>query len=233
VPANDLLLDVLKRFARTIAGRFDVSDVLYELGDRIIEILDADAAGVCLGGTDGLLRFITASNDAGVRMEATQQETQQGPCYEAYRTTMPVLIEDLSAHDDWALFRARGAEVGFCAVAGIPMTLDGEPFGSVNIYQRTTRQWADDDVAAALVLADIATSYVVHSTRLDEAHRVNQQLERALESRIYIEQAKGLLAGERAISIDESFQVLRRHARNKNATLRSVAEAVVKLGLRP
>ena len=88
-------------------------------------------------------------------------------------------------------------------------------------------------MSAALIFADIATTYVVHATRVDQAERVKAQLEHALESRIAIERAKGLLAGERGITMDESFQLLRRHARDNNATIHAVADAVIKLGLRP
>ena len=59
----------------------------------------------------------------------------------------------------------------------------------------------------------------------------NAQLEHALESRILIEQAKGLLAGEQGISLDQSFELLRGHARRNNAKLSAVADAVVNLGL--
>ena len=60
-----------------------------------------------------------------------------------------------------------------------------------------------------------------------------RQLQSALESRIVIEQAKGVLAGERSISVDEAFAVLRDHARRNGRRLQEVASAVVTLGLRP
>jgi AmiR/NasT family two-component response regulator len=83
------------------------------------------------------------------------------------------------------------------------------------------------------VLADIATGYVVHASELNRTRRINEQLQAALESRVLIEQAKGLLAGERSITLDQAFAILRAHARSRNASLQSVAQAVVELGLRP
>jgi AmiR/NasT family two-component response regulator len=79
----------------------------------------------------------------------------------------------------------------------------------------------------------MAISYLVHAQELDRQRAINEQLREALDSRIVIEQAKGVLATERHIPVDEAFEVLRRHARSHSATLRSVAEAVVRLGLRP
>ena len=233
MPANDLLLDVLKRFAATLAGSFDVSEVLYDLNDRVVEILGADGAGVSLGDDHDMLRFVAANNEASAAMETAQQDSQQGPCHDAYQTLTPVLVTDLADHADWSVFRAQAHQIGYQSVAGIPMALNGKRFGVINVYSCDVRTWTDDDIAAALTLADMATSYVVHSSEIENVRRVNEQLQTALDSRIIIEQAKGLLAGERAIPIDAAFALLRDHARANSATLRSVAEAVVNLGLRP
>jgi AmiR/NasT family two-component response regulator len=79
----------------------------------------------------------------------------------------------------------------------------------------------------------MATACVANASRLDRLRHTAEQLQTALDSRIVIEQAKGLVAGERGITLDEAFEVLRGHARSRNASLRSVSEAVVTLGLRP
>jgi AmiR/NasT family two-component response regulator len=83
------------------------------------------------------------------------------------------------------------------------------------------------------VLADIATGYLAHASELDRSRRVNEQLEAALRSRVLIEQAKVLLAGERGISLDQAFAILRSHARSRHAPIHAIAQAVVELGLRP
>ncbi len=73
----------------------------------------------------------------------------------------------------------------------------------------------------------------MNASELEKSRRTAEQLQHALESRIVIEQAKGVLAGERKISMDRAFEILRKHARDQNGSLGSVAEAVVNLGLRP
>jgi len=79
----------------------------------------------------------------------------------------------------------------------------------------------------------MATAYVAHASALQQSRRLTEQLQEALDTRIVIEQAKGMLAAERKISVDDAFEVLRAHARPHHASLRSVADAVVNLGLRP
>ena len=81
------------------------------------------------------------------------------------------------------------------------------------------------------VLADVATSYVVNASKLRQQEQLSEQLQKALESRIIIEQAKGITATQHSVTIDQAYQRMRRHARNNNASLRVVAEAIVAVGL--
>jgi AmiR/NasT family two-component response regulator len=111
------------------------------------------------------------------------------------------------------------------------MQLDDQIIGALNLYSSEPREWSDVDIAVARVLADVATSYVVNASKLRQQEQLSEQLQEALESRIIIEQAKGITAYKNAVSIDAAFQLMRRHARNNNASLRLVAEAIVAVGL--
>jgi GAF domain-containing protein len=232
VVPDQQLIDVLTRFSRTLAGRYDVSDVLYELSDAVTQVLNAAGAGVSLGD-QGRLRFATATNESITHLENVQQDTQEGPCHVAYSTNQPVFVRDLRESTDWSQLTDAAVRAGLVSVAGIPMSFDGRAVGSLNIYDDDIRDWTDQDLAATRVLADIATGYLVHASELDQARRVNEQLEAALESRVVIEQGKGMLAAERGITVDQAFAILREHARTRRAPIRTVAQAVVELGLRP
>lgn len=153
---------------------------------------------------------------------------------DAYRGGEPVLVANLGDYPDhWPGFARRAIALGVVAVAAIPMRLDDTRLGTLNLYTTSRRDWSDDDVTAARVLADVATSYLARASELDRSRRVAEQLQEALSSRVVIEQAKGMLAAERDISVDQAFQVIRSHARKRGASLRTVATAIVNLGLRP
>jgi GAF domain-containing protein len=233
VSDQKLLLAVLTRFCHTMAGRYDVSDVLYELSDGVAQVLNAAGAGVSLGDDQGRLQFATATNEIIAELEDIQQTSEQGPCHVAFATNDAVFVSDLRQSTDWPQLRDAALSAGLSSVAGIPMALDGQPVGSLDIYDDQVRDWTEQDRSTAQVLADIATGYVAHASELNRARRVNEQLQEALESRVLIEQAKGLLAGERSISLDQAFKELRKHARSQNAPVRAIAQAVVELGLRP
>lgn len=230
---NTLLLEALKRFARNLTGTYDVVDVLYELSESAVAVLGASAAGVALADDEGRLAFVTATGEAAVQQEYIQQKHQEGPCHDAFTRAETVAVSRIGDHRQWPVYAESASANGIAAVAGIPMLLDGLPIGVLDVYEREPRRWEDADLDQASILAAVATAYLSHASEMERMRRVNERLEEALESRIIIEQAKGVLAGERELSMDAAFDALRRHARNSNATLRAVAEAVVKLGLRP
>ena len=81
-------------------------------------------------------------------------------------------------------------------------------------------------------MADMATNYLVNASKLRQQEQLNEQLKQALESKAIIEQAKGIVANEHDTTVDKAFGHIRTHARNHHASIRSVAEAVVHLGLK-
>jgi len=145
-----------------------------------------------------------------------------------------VLVNDLADHAErWPAIAAAAFAEGFHSIAAIPMRLDGARLGALNLYRMGPHEWDEDEVEAASLFADMATSYVVNANELERTRASVAQLERALESRIVIEQAKGIIAAEHDVSVDQGFEILRSHSRNHHANLHEVAEAVVRLGLRP
>jgi GAF domain-containing protein len=227
-----LLVRVLSEFARTLAGEFAVSDVLHDLAERVTEVLGVPGAGVSLADS-GRIRFVAAIDEVTAAIERVQEDTQEGPCVDAHRAGELVLVADL--RDDpgrWPTFAERARELGIVAVAGIPMSWNGTRLGALDLYSTARRDWLADDVVLAQVLADMATCYIAHASELERSRRTVEQLQEALESRVVIEQAKGMLAAERSISVNEAFELIRSHARSHSASLRAVGEAIVNLGLR-
>lgn len=230
---QELLVRVLSEFAHTLAGNFAVSDVLHDLAERVNEVLGVPGAGVSLADR-GSVRFVAAIDEVTAAIERVQEDTQEGPCVDAYRTGELVLVADI--RDDpgrWPRFAVRARELGIVAVAGIPMNWNGTRLGALDLYATARRDWPMGDVAAAQVLADMATCYVAHASELQRSRRTVEQLQEALKTRVVIEQAKGMLAAERSISVNEAFELIRGHARSHSASLRAVGEAIVNLGLRP
>jgi len=173
------------------------------------------------------------SRCSGTReLERIQEEQQAGPCRDAYDTGEAVRVSDVRQESArWPEFSETAARVGVAGVAGIPMRLADQIIGALNLYSSQPRDWSDEDIAVAGVLADVATSYVVNASKLRQQEQLSEQLQHALESRVIIEQAKGITAQQNSVTVDQAYRLMRGHARNNNASLRTVAEAIVAVGL--
>ena len=230
---QQLLHRMPSQFARTLVQRYAVGDVLYELSERVLTVVGIEGAGVSLADGTGEMRFATAINEASAALEQAQEQFQRGPCVEAFKRGVVTVVADITKEGErWPEFAETALKEGFHSMAAIPMRLDGSRIGTLNLYRMAVHCWEDDEVEAASLFADMATSYVVNATELERTRESVAQLEKALESRIVIEQAKGVIAAERGLSVDKACEILRSHARNHHANLHEVAEAVVRLGLR-
>jgi GAF domain-containing protein len=227
------LLRTLSAFTAELVSDYDMEDVLQKLAERVTEVLGIAGSGVSLD-VEGKVSFVSAVTGAVARLERLQESLQRGPCVDACRTGEVVAIGDVSrASDRWGEYAQVARDIGINAVAGIPMTSKGKGIGALNLYSADVRDWSREDLAAAQVLADMATVYVVNAAQLQQQADLSEQLSRALRSRVVIEQAKGVVAEALGIGVDDAFQRIRGWARNHNAPLHAVATQVVGEGLRP
>lgn len=226
------IFDMLQRFAANMIDKFEINDMLYELGDTVTTLLEASGSGVSVITDNDRLSFVTSTSEAVIELERAQEDHQAGPCVEAFRTGEVVTVSKISELDRWPEYRAAAAHAGFESVAGFPLAIGERHLGSLNVYDTIERTWTDRDLRAARVLADIATTYILRSGELAEAKQLSEQLQNALDTRIVIEQAKGMLARDHDISVDQAFDMLRKLSRDRATPLRTIADAVVTLGLR-
>jgi transcriptional regulator with GAF, ATPase, and Fis domain len=214
--------------ADTLAADFDLNDVLDQLSHACVDLLHATAAGILLSDGGSTLRVVAASDESSHLLEVFQLQAQSGPCLEAFATGTSVAVPDLAAAiDRWPEFVPRAAALGFRSVHAFPMRLRSEIIGAVNLFHEHPTELAPADAQIAQALADISTISVIQLRRLREREHVAEQLQLALNSRIVIEQAKGVLSEVGQVDMGPAFDALRRYARDRNLRLSSVAADVV------
>ena len=140
--------------------------------------------------------------------------------------------QDLARTSRWPRFAPRALAAGFGSVDALPMRLRGTVIGALNLFHVKPGR-CKADVEAAQALADVATIAILQHRATLEAQVVNQQLQHALNSRIVIEQAKGMVAQRAGLNMEHAFSALRTHARDHNLRLVDVAEAVIGGSLAP
>ncbi|MEY2474771.1 MAG: hypothetical protein QOG87_86, partial [Actinomycetota bacterium] len=166
--------------------------------------------------------------DAVRVLELLELEAKEGPCVDCFRTGEPVVNQSLASADHlWPVFARVAREAGFKSAHAIPMRLRGSVIGALNLFRIDEGEMRDIDVVAAQALADVATIGILQHRAVRETHIVNEQLAHALNSRIVIEQAKGVLAERAEVGVEAAFVMLRDHARSNNQRLVDVAHSVV------
>lgn len=223
-----VLADTFVQLADTLIDDFDVVDLLTLLADRSVEVLDADAAGTVLAAPDGHLHVVAVSSQAVRVLELFELQAEEGPSLDAYRTGTAIVAEDLTTFEShWPRFARRALAAGFRSLHAVPMCLRGATIGVLNLFRAEQHRADGEEVQIAEAFASVATIAILqHRARL-EAQAINEQLSHALNSRVVIEQAKGMLSERLGVSMGQAFEALRRHARNHNRRLAEVAAEVI------
>lgn len=226
-----LFLQTLSRFVEVLPARYDLDAVLADLTENVTAVLGLCGSGVTMA-SDGRLRYVAKATRASAELERDHAKLHPCPCRDAYATGEVVRVTGLCEESTrWPEFAATAARVSVAGIAAIPMRLDNKVIGALILYSTEPRQWSDGAIAVARVMADLATSYAVNASKLHQQEQLSEQLQEALDSRVVIEQAKGITAYQCEVTIDQAYQRMRTHARNNHASLRKVAEAIVGVGL--
>jgi GAF domain-containing protein len=222
------LAEAFVELADTLVDDFDVVDFLHRVSARCAQVLGVSAAGVLLTDQRGALRVVAASTEQTRLLELLQLQTDEGPCPECFHTGRPIAVADLSAvADRWPRFAAEARLTGFTSVHAVPMRLRTDVIGTLNLFGAEPGALDEDTIRLAQALADVATIGLLQARAIRHRETLAEQLQTALNSRVVIEQAKGVIAERRHIGLDQSFALLRTTARTSNRRLSELARDVV------
>jgi len=230
---EDRLVEAFVTLADTLVDHYDIIDFLQTLAERCVDLVDVTAAGIMLADAKGELRHAACSNEEMRFVELLELQLEEGPCFDAFRTEVPVVCASPEeALDRWPSFAPKASEKGFAAYSAVPMRLRDDVIGALNLFSSDPLALNDDDIRVVQAMADIATIGILQERSIRDAHAFSTQLELALESRVVIEQAKGVVAERAKIGVDEAFEQIRSYARSHNRLLSETARQVIDGSLR-
>lgn len=227
---EQLLVETFVDIVEYLVRGEDVDEFLRMVAERSAAVVSAAAVGIMLTDRSGTLRLASASTDAMHALEAFEIQSEEGPCFDAYTHGEQVIGTHLNATgavERWPTFTPRALELGFGSVHAFPLRSQGQRLGALNVFFDTTGRFDESDVTTLQALADVASLSLIQFAERRHAAEVTDQLQTALDSRVVIEQAKGILSHDADISLSEAFTIIRACARNGQRSLRSVAEHVV------
>ena len=218
----------LVELASTLANGYDVLELLTHLTSDCARLLDIASAGLLLADPLGVLHVMAASSEQTRLLEVFQLQRDEGPCRDCFHTAVPVLVPDLQAERGrWPQFVPAALNLGFASVHAVPLRLRDNTLGALGLFGASTGELNSSDLALAQALADVASVALVQDRIAADSATINEQLQEALNSRVVLEQAKGLLAQQGGLDMISAFAVLRRYSRDHNLRLTVVAEQVV------
>ena len=220
--------EVFVELADTLVDDFDLMEFLHRLTLRCADLLGVTTAGLLLTDQRGTLRVVAASTEQTRLLELLQSQTDRGPCVDCFHTGRPVTVTDLpGAADRWPEFVAEARQLGFTTVHALPMRLRAETIGALNLFDTRPGPLSPEILQLGRALADVATIGLLQARAINRRDLLAQQLQTALNSRVILEQAKGVIAERHSLGMDRSFDLLRDAARSGNRHLSDLARAVI------
>ena len=172
--------------------------------------------------------------EAALALDRAQYAAGDGPCLHAYRTGETVRIGRMERDGaQWPAFAAAAADAGIVSSLSLPLNVNDETVGALNLYASDEMSFAEPSVHLAMLFAEQAAVAVWNADVYWKTYALTQNLSIALENREQIGHAKGILATRHQIKLEEAFDLMRVTSQRLNVKLREIADHVVETGELP
>ena len=223
----DGLRQALDQLADLRTSPVSVEDAL----DRVVAAADAlfgvDGTALMLVDRDQVLRNLAVSDPRAALLEELQATHGEGPCVDAFDDKQPVAADDLGREDRWPAFSPKAARRDLLAVLASPIPYSEQAVGVVAVFAAEPHPWSEGEREAIVAFTELVALLILNAMEATERGRLAAELQVALDSRVVIEQAKGVLVGRHGLTTRQAFERLRRQARDQRRPLSQVARAVV------
>jgi GAF domain-containing protein len=224
--------DAFAELGRIKLADTDIDSILHkiaELAQRSIP--GADEVSVTLMRGNGA-HTAAFTGDLALACDERQYKRGHGPCLDASATAVTLLIDDMARETRWPDFTPSAVEAGALSSLSIGLPVHESVTGALNIYATKPDAFDDDAITLAQTFAGYAAVALANAHLYDTQAALAKHMQAAMENRAVIEQAKGIIMGERHCGPDEAFQILSKLSQDTNRKLRDVAAALLANALR-
>ncbi len=208
-----LLAAAFLDLADTLTDDFDVLDLLQRLASHSVELLDVDAAGVILADQRGRLQPVASTSHAARVLGTFAVGAAEGPCQDAYRRGEAVVnVSPADQRARWPRYTEAARSAGYCSSHVLPLRLRHQVIGSLTLFCTGQVLLSDEEVAIALALAGVTTIGLFQERTARQKEILAEKLQLALNSRVMLEQAKGVVAERAGVPVDEAFELISEHS---------------------
>jgi hypothetical protein len=224
---RQVVAERVRELRATLPQDGDLLTGLQRVTDATRDVVGVDGSGLTLAHEDGLPRWVAVSDAAMELLEQVQLDFGEGPCLLAYTEDRVVAVEDLRSELVWDRIAAVVAQLRVCGVLSVPVRLARQPVGTLSVYATQPRAWSTEEVEAVGAFAVVTAELVRAGVELAVRDAEVAQLRRALSSRVWIEQAKGVLVASQGVTPEAAFEQLRARARSSRRRVADLANEVV------
>lgn len=186
-------------------------------------VFDAAGAGFMMVDENSGLSMVAATDEPGRLLELRQEEHGEGPCVDALTFDRIVATEDLRDDERWPALVRELADVGVRAVLGVPIQFGGVAVGSLNVYRDRPGGWSENEMRSLAAYGEWIESLLVASYQSREREQLAVQLQHALDNRVTVERAVGVLMARHGVNAVAAFNRLRKTARDSGIKVADVA----------
>jgi GAF domain-containing protein len=225
--------EAFARLGRIKLGETDLDGVLSttaELAKRTIPGADEVSVTLVRGKAAHTAAF---TGDLALHADETQYDTGYGPCLDAAAAVAVMSVTDMATESRWPAWSVLSREQGIGSSLSVGLPVEQAVTGALNIYSTERDAFDDDAIALAQTFAGYAAVALANAHLYDTTATLAQHLQAAMESRAVIEQAKGIIMGERRCTAEEAFRILTKLSQDTNRKLRDVAAALVARATKP
>lgn len=203
--------EALGAFSAAITDGVDATSVLQMLLTDCVQTSDAATAGILVSAEKDHLDLLPAHSHRATELELHQANLAAGPCYDVVDTGQHILeAGDEGLMRRWPQFASLMLDLGLHAVIAVPMRWRSQVLGGLNIFWGDpTAALRDGRVQTAQIFADFCAIAVMQDHSPEPAAKlVADHLRAALDGRVVIERAKGVLSFRDNLDMDEAYDRL-------------------------
>jgi GAF domain-containing protein len=186
-------------------------------------LFNVTGSGIMFADEEHELHYVAATDAHGRHLEKLQSHAGRGPCVDALMLDTVIRTRDVTTDDRWRVLHEDLAKTPVRAVVGLPVHLAGAAVGSLDAYHDQPHDWTEDEVRGMAAYAGLVENLLVTSLRAERQERLATQLQHALEHRVTIERAVGMVMARRNLEAVDAFNVIRTAARSSRRRVADVA----------
>jgi GAF domain-containing protein len=225
LPALDLA-DAYSELQNLLLDGPDVAGFLQQLATLSAALIPRTSCGVTMR-SNHQVATVASSDEFAMQLDEIRYGHGEGPCLQAMRTRERVQVTDLAAENRWGGYRLHALAAGLRSSVSLPLTIDSAKRGALNLYSRAPDNFDQPDIQRAESFALQAVTALTLLLRYAKQATIEDQLLEALATRTIIDQALGIVMGQRQIGAAAAFGILRKTSQTGNRKLSVVAAEII------